>query len=58
MVYDETEYFRKHDDIDFNYPYNSRKINAQSFDVKLAERGTDYNIQTANVKFEKTQVCL
>lgn len=59
VVYDETEYFRAYDDLEFNYPYIPRKQKMERFYFSIPTSETqDYSVNSVEMKFQRTEACL
>lgn len=51
VIYDEVEKFRNWDDDEFDYPYEIRKNEIQSYKLTVPFSLTDYQIPNLDVRF-------
>jgi hypothetical protein len=57
VLYDETEYFRGHTDLQFNYPFTTRKTKLQTFKFSISETA-DHYFHSTSIKFRRSSACL
>ena len=60
VLYDEVEYFKKHDDPQFNYPYERRKnkLNSYTLNLDMNEETSNYEYFLEEVRLQNSIACL
>jgi hypothetical protein len=60
VLYDESEYFKPHDDPEFNYPWIPRKtlIESSKFNIDDIQSPDEYEYLFQDIKMIKSEVCL